>query len=53
MDEQILFSHSRVSSITKKKMILAKIDGDSVKYLMYHLDDASQTVYKKPIHFLI
>lgn len=41
MDKQIIVSRSRVSSITNKNMVLAKEDGNSIVYLMYHLDDAS------------
>lgn len=48
-----MISRSRVSSITKKKMVLAKEDGDSIKYLIYQLDSTSQISYKKPINFLI
>ncbi|VVC45260.1 tRNA intron endonuclease, catalytic domain-like [Cinara cedri] len=36
-DEKMFVSQSRVSSITNKKMVLAKEDGDSIKYLIYEL----------------
>lgn len=39
LDEQIMVSSSRVGSMTKKKMVLAKDDGGSLKYLIYHLED--------------
>jgi len=42
LDKQIMVSRSRVSSITNKKMVLAKDDGISIIYLIYHLDDTSQ-----------
>ncbi|CAI6347702.1 unnamed protein product [Macrosiphum euphorbiae] len=42
LDKQIMVSRSRVSSITNKKMVLAKDDGNSIMYLIYHLDDTSQ-----------
>ncbi|XP_026818844.1 tRNA-splicing endonuclease subunit Sen34 isoform X2 [Rhopalosiphum maidis] len=42
LDKQIMVSRSRVSSITNKRMVLAKDDGNSIKYLIYHLDDKSQ-----------
>jgi len=53
MDKQIMVSRSRVSSITKKKMVLAKDDGDSIKYLIYHLEDISLELCKKSINFII
>lgn len=53
LDKQIMISRSRVSSITKKKMVLAKEDGGSIKYLIYQLDNTSQISCKKPINFLI
>ncbi|XP_060877988.1 tRNA-splicing endonuclease subunit Sen34 isoform X2 [Metopolophium dirhodum] len=42
LDKQIMVSRSRVSSITNKKMVLAKDDGNSIMYLIYHLDDTSR-----------
>lgn len=48
-----MISRSRVSSITKKKMVLAKEDGGSIKYLIYQPDNTSQIFCKKPINFLI
>jgi len=46
LDKQIMVSRSRVSSITNKKMVLAKDDGISIIYLIYHLDDTSQNNHK-------
>lgn len=48
-----MISSSRVSSITNKKMVIAQVDGQSVKYLIYNINDTSQTVYKKPLQFII
>lgn len=54
LDQQIMVSRSRVSSITNKKMVVAKDDGDSIKYLIYSLDDLSAHAFsKKLIKFFI
>lgn len=54
LDKQIMVSRSRVSSITNKKMVVAKDDGDSVKYLIYCIDELSTRDFsKKPIKFFI
>lgn len=51
LDKSVMISQSRISSITKKKMVLAKNDKDSVKYLIYQFDNTSRATFKKPIHF--
>lgn len=45
-----MVSLSRVGSITKKKMVLASIDGNSLKYSIYHLNDQSE-IHEKSINF--
>lgn len=52
-NKQIMVSSSRVSSITNKKMVIAQVNGDLVKYLIYNFNDSSQAVDKKPINFII
>lgn len=51
LDKQIMVSRSRVSSITNKKMVLAKDDGISIIYLIYHLNDTSQNSNKINYNF--
>lgn len=46
-----MVSSSRVGSVTNKKMVLASIDGDSLKYSIYHLNDQPETVHGKSINF--
>lgn len=36
-NEKMFVSQSRVSTITNKKMVLAKENGDSINYLIYVL----------------
>lgn len=49
-----MVSRSRVSSITNKKMVVAKDDGDFVKYLIYSLDELSTYAFsKKTVKFFI
>lgn len=52
MDRQTMILHSRVSSITNKKMVFAKESENSVKYLIYCLNDLFHDTPKKPIHFV-
>lgn len=54
LDQHIMVSRSRVSSITNKRMVVAKDDGESVKYLIYSIDEFStRTFSKRPITFFI
>jgi len=48
-----MIAQSRISSITKKIMVVAKDDEDSVKYLIYQCDNTSKATSKKPINFLL
>lgn len=53
MDEQTMMSHSRVSSVTNKKMVFAKESENSIRYLIYCLNDLSHVTPKKPIKFVL
>lgn len=52
MDEQIIMSLSRVSSITNKKIVFAKESEDSIQYLMYRFENSSHVTPIKPINFI-
>lgn len=52
-DKRFMATSSRVCATTKKYMVLAKEEGDSVQYLLYHLDENSQNTDFQPFRFLL
>lgn len=48
-----MVSRSRIGIITRKNMVLATVDGDSVNYLIYSMDHSTKVIKKKPLHFVL